>query len=479
MASDAIGPPVKDQKAAAFGIARELLAGLTVSFVAISLGAAFGVMSERGALAGILSAGVIALVTAAFGGTRIQCSGPTAPMTAVTLVLIGAIHSGLLKGHPGVSHDHFINLVLVLTGLLLLAAGCFRLGRFISLVPNVVISGFMNGIALLIWVDEFKKLFGLGGKEILVGGMAVNLGIAGGTLACCFVLPWVIGKISKKAGSFLPSTLVAVVVMTLAVNLLASDAARVELGATIKSFADVQNMVSEQCPTDWSFSLVWIATPFAAQLAMLAYLDTLLTSLVVDKKVGEMLGEESETARNRELTAQGVANSVVSLFGGIPGAQATIRSVLILNEGAVTRLAGVMVGAFVIVELLLFQDWIALIPKAVFTGVLIKVGYDVFDWQPLKIYWRALRTDRVPRDRTGRVPRDRSGRVPKVAEETKCPKVTHLNIALILGTTLVTVLINLNVAVVGFCLLFYLLRWRWPIRDLVTETETEGFADEG
>lgn len=202
MASDAIGPPVKDQKSAAFGIAKELLAGLTVSFVAISLGAAFGVMSERGALAGILSAGVIALVTAAFGGTRIQCSGPTAPMTAVTLVLIGAIHSGLLKGHPEVSHDHFINLVLVLTGLLLLAAGCFRLGRFISLVPNVVISGFMNGIALLIWVDEFKKLFGLGGKEILVGGMAVNLAIAGGTLACCFVLPWVIGKISKKAGSF-------------------------------------------------------------------------------------------------------------------------------------------------------------------------------------------------------------------------------------------------------------------------------------
>ncbi len=104
-----------------------------------------------------------------------------------------------------------------------------------------------------------------------------------------------------------------------------------------------------------------------------------------------------------------------------------------------------------------------------------------FDWQLLKIYWRALRTDRVPRDRTGRVPKDRTGRVPKDAEETKCPKVTHLNIALILGTTLVTVLINLNVAVVGFCLLFYLLRWRWPIRDLVTETETEteGFADEG
>ncbi len=95
-------------------IIKELLAGLTVSFVAISLGAAFGVMSERGALAGILSAGVIALITAALGGTRIQCSGPTAPMTALTIVLIAAINSGLLKDHPDASPVQFVNMVLVL-----------------------------------------------------------------------------------------------------------------------------------------------------------------------------------------------------------------------------------------------------------------------------------------------------------------------------------------------------------------------------
>jgi SulP family sulfate permease len=151
------------------------------------------------------------------------------------------------------------------------------------------------------------------------------------------------------------------------------------------------------------------------------------------------------------------------LFGVIPGAQATIRSVLIINEGAVTRLAGVMVGAFVLVELLLFQDWIAAIPKAVFTGVLIKVGYDVFDWQPLEIYWRELR----------------EGRVPAATEKTQRPMVTHLNVFLILGTTVVTVLVNLNVAVVGFCLVYYLIKLYRPVHDLVNETETEGFADEG
>ena len=103
-------------------LARQLLAGLTVSFVAISLGAAFGVLSGRGALAGILSAGVIALITAALGGTRVQCSGPTAPMTAVTILLVSAVTGGLLAEHPTADPDRFINLVLLLTGLLLMAA---------------------------------------------------------------------------------------------------------------------------------------------------------------------------------------------------------------------------------------------------------------------------------------------------------------------------------------------------------------------
>ena len=88
-------------------ILQQLLPGLTVSFVAISLGAAFGVLSGRGALAGILSAGIIALITAAFGGTRVQCSGPTAPMTAVTVLLVTAVGSGLLLDHPDTDPDRF------------------------------------------------------------------------------------------------------------------------------------------------------------------------------------------------------------------------------------------------------------------------------------------------------------------------------------------------------------------------------------
>ncbi len=458
-------PPTGPQSKTGFsraGFIRELLAGLTVSFVAISLGAAFGVASGRGALAGILSAGVIALITAALGGTRIQCSGPTAPMTAVTIVMITAIGNGLLREHPDTPPDQFINMVLVVTGLMLIVAAVCRLGRFIKLVPVVVISGFMNGIAVLIWVSSCKKLFGLGGMPLLEGPMAANLLIALATLLLCFMLPPLLREINARLASFIPATLAAIVLVTGVVYLLGADVERVKINEKLSSFADVSRMVSTNVPTHWSPGLLWLAFPFAGQLAMLAYLDTLLTSLVVDKKAQDLFRTKEATAQNRELAAQGIANAAVATFGGIPGAQATIRSVLILNEGARMRMAGVMVGAFVLVEMVLFQDLITMIPKAVFSGVLIKVGFDVFDWRPLQLYIAEIRQGRVPDDR----------------RPTDTPMVTHLNMFFIAGTTLTTVLVNLNVAVIAFGILFYVVRAIRPVHDLVEGTETDSLTNE-
>lgn len=427
---------------------QEFLAGLTVSFVAISLGAAFGVASGRGALAGILSAGVIALITSAFGGTRVQCSGPTAPMTAVTILLVTAVGGDLLANHPGVDPERFINMVIVLTGGILVLASVLRLGRFIQLVPKTVISGFMNGIAVLIWVGEIRSLFGIGGRAAVGGVMEFNAAIALVTLALIFLLPSLLKKIDPRLTSFLPATLAAIIVVTAGVSLLGLDIQRVALGATLSSLGDLGAMFTQHLPTTWAPALVLLGLPFALQLAMLAYLDTLLTSLVVDKKVAAMYGTGETTEQNRELAAQGVANGAVALFGGIPGAQATIRSVLILNEGARTRVAGVLVGVFVLIEMLIFQDLIALIPQAVFAGVLIKVGYDVFDWEPVQAYVRGLRDPDAP---------------PASATE---PRVAHLDMLFIGGTTLMTVLVNLNVAVVFFCILFFLVSRFTTLPDL-------------
>ncbi len=429
-------------------LARQLLAGLTVSFVAISLGAAFGVLSGRGALAGILSAGVIALITAALGGTRVQCSGPTAPMTAVTILLVSAVTGGLLAEHPTVDPDRFINLVLLLTGVFLIVAAVLRLGRFVRWVPKVVISGFMNGIAVLIWVGEIQSLFGWGGKNNYTGGIVINLTVAAMTLILIVVLPSLLGRVDRRLNSFFPATLLAIVIATAICSFCQLQIQRVSLGASISSVQDLTTMVAHHFPTEWSLSLLLLALPFALQLMVLAYLDTLLTSLVVDRKYQLMHQISAATRPNKELAAQGVANASVALFGGIPGAQATIRSVLILNEGATMRVAGIMVGVFVLIEMLLFQDWIGLIPQAVFSGVLLKVGYDVFDWSPIMSYFR-----RRVRD-TG---------VGGVAQSNS---VSHWAMAFIVGTTLITVFVNLTAAVLLASVLFYLLRDRTHLIDL-------------
>ena len=419
---------------------RQLFAGLTVSFVAISLGAAFGVMSGRGALPGILSAGIIALITAAIGGTRVQCSGPTAPMTAVMVGLVSAIGGGYLSEVSNVEPERFINMVMLMTGGLLVVAGALRLGRFIRLVPAVVISGFMNGIAVLIWMGETKSLWGIGGKSPYTGGIVPNLLVALATVALVIALSFLLPKITGRIGALLPSTLIGIVAMSLACNLLDLDIQRVELGATVSSFSDLHEMVLSNLPTQWSFQLVILAFPFALQFAILAYLDSLLTSLVADRKYNTIHGTEEQTRPNVELKAQGIANSVVSIFGGIPGAQATIRSVLIINEGATMRLAGIMVGIFVLIEMLLFQDLIAQIPQAVFSGILLKVGYDVFDWKPVGdfLFQTHLRSVRLGA------------------------------ILFITGTTIITVLVNLSAAVIFFTVLYYLVR-RWTPLELTEE----------
>merc|ERR1711988_296645 len=227
-----------------------------------------------------------------------------------------------------------------------------------------------------------------------------------------------------------------------AVCLVFSDIRRVDVGDPISSFSDVSNLFSKNVPTRWSGNWILKAIPFALNLTMLCYLDTLLTSLVMDQKVEEKYDEVNrweKTNQNKELFAQGVANGFVALFGGLPGAQATIRSVLILNEGARTRLAGVCVGVFAIIEMVALQSLVAKIPAAVFSGVLLKVGHDVFDYEPLTMYIK-------------------STLLRKAHPGGNSPVVSHLDMLFIVGTTLVTIYVNLNVAVASFTVAFYLAR---------------------
>lgn len=422
---------------------RNAVAGLAVSFVALSLGAAFGILSGRGAFAGMISAGIISLIASLLGGTRVQCSGPTAPMSVVTAAVIGLAYDRIQAEFPGVQAEHFVNQVILLSGGLMIAMAALRLGRFIALIPNVVISGFMNGIALLVWVSQIKKLFGLGNEVAFAGAIILNTAVAIITLVLIFLYPILVRRVIPDWARYMPPvTLVVLIVVTAAVHLGGIKIATVELPDGLDHLYQLLDLLVAQWPRDWSPALLLKALPFACELAILCYLDTLLTSLVVDKMTGE------KTRQDKELVAQGVANATVSFLGGIPGAMATIRSVLVIKEGGTLRIVGIFIGLFVIVEMMLFRELITIIPQAVFAGILFKVGYDVFDSESLTAYWQRF-----------------GGR-----KQTSAFFVTHLEMLLIAGTTLVTLLWSLNAAVGIFTLLFYVfnkfIRPDNPIHDM-------------
>ncbi len=241
---------------------QNIMVGLTVSFVALSLGAAFGILSGRGAFAGMLSSALIALITSLFGGTRIQCSGPTGPMTAVTAVLVAAAHDEFVYAAAGITPDQAVNVGILLGGALMILFGILGLGKYITLVPNVVISGFMNGIAIIIWLDQVQRLFGLGGKEAVGGPIAQNVLLAFTSFIAIFFFQGFMRRHFSKLASLFSGTLLTLFAMTVFAYLFFPAVERVELSGTLKSLADVATLVSGQFPAEWSLALLLFVFPF-------------------------------------------------------------------------------------------------------------------------------------------------------------------------------------------------------------------------
>jgi sulfate permease, SulP family len=404
----------------------DILAGLTVSFAALSLGAAFGVMSGRGAFAGMIGAAVIPIITSLFGGTRLQASGPTAPMTAITALIVAYAYEHFAG--EKVLAEQFITLVLMMSSVFIILMGVLRLGRFIRYVPQVVVLGFMNGIAVLIWVDQLDTLFGWQGHHPLSGGLMPNAELAFGTLAAIYAIPYLLRKmkVPEHARKFFPSIFITILIVTVITSLSHLRVAHVVLGNSVRTIGEFTSLMTAYFPSDPSIftsEMLLKALPYALQLCLLSYLDSLLTSLVIDKMTRE------QTAHDKELVAQGLANGIAGIFQGIPGAQATIRSVLLLKEGAQTRLAGVLVGVFTLIGFLVFSEYIVLICSAVFVGVLLKAGADVFDIDFPKAYFR-YRWYRS--------------------------KKRNIQLGIIALTTVITVVVDLNVAVITGTAVFYL-----------------------
>lgn len=432
------------QKKTLFWLGQEVMIAVTVSAVALSLGGAFGSLSGRGVVFGMLAAAVYPLITSAFGGTKIQCSGPTGPMTTMFIALAGATAASL-AGQSEATQIGFMNMTIFLSGIVLLLAAVCRIGSIVSLVPSVIISGFMDGIALIIWISQAKKLLQIG-TPVISGPVLINISVAVVTTLLIFVLSAALKQSSNKWLSFVSATFVTLVVMTIACTVLRLPIEESSGQVPLHSFAELYSFLQQYAPTGWPWQFWLLALPWALQLAGVAYIDSLLTSRIVDAHTN------TTSKPNKELCAQAIATGAVACIGGIPGAQATERSMLMVKEGARSRISGVLVGVFAFVMLFVFKDVISSIPKAVFAGILFKLGYDVFDWKPFTSFWSLKNKS----------------------------DVQWYHLGLITLTALLSVSTNIIIGISVGSLVFSALRYKNKTKfyDLIILKNTEGLSDE-
>jgi len=336
----------------------DFFGGITAGIIALPLALAFGEASGAGPLAGLWGAILLGFFAALFGGTGAQVSGPTGPMVVVFAGIFDA-----LSGNTAL-----VFTTVVLAGLLQIIMGVLKLGKYINLVPYPVVSGFMSGIGCIIIALQFSRLFGhdpngggtIAALQAIPGAVAspVTPALLVGMLALVIVFAW-----PKAWANLVPSPLVALVAGTV-VSLLMPGAPL--LGAIPSALPQLHFPV-----ISGEISLVVLKA--VVVLAVLASIDSLLTALVADNMT------RSRHHSNQELIGQGIGNTVAGLFGGLPGAGATMRTVVNIQNGGRTNLSGITHSLVLLAIVLTFAPYAGKIPHAVLAGILIKVGYDIVD----------------------------------------------------------------------------------------------------
>lgn len=351
----------------------DIYGGLVAAVVALPLALAFGVASGLGAIAGLYGAIFVGLFAALFGGTPAQVSGPTGPMTVVMAGIVA-----MFTGHPEMAL-----LAVILGGIFQILLGLSRVGQYIALVPYPVISGFMSGIGCIILILQVGPLVGHAAspegvvatlKTIpgIFGNPVWDAAIAGGiALAIVYLTPVCLAKI-------IPPSLLALLIMTPFTYFFLPNApviGEVPTGFPMPGLPVI------------SWEGMTLVLEAAVVLALLGAIDSLLTSLVCDNMT------RTQHDSNRELIGQGIGNMAAGLFGGIPGAGATMRSVANIRSGGRTPLSGALHAVILLGVLLGLGPLAEKIPLAVLGGILFKVGIDIIDWRFLRHVLQAPRID--------------------------------------------------------------------------------------
>jgi len=336
----------------------DIFGGLTAGIVALPLALAFGEASGAGPMAGLWGAIFVGFFAALFGGTGSQVSGPTGPM-----VIVFAGIFGKLAGDPVLVFS-----AVFFAGLLQIVLGILKVGKYISLVPYPVVSGFMSGIGCIIIALQLSRLFG---HEPLGGGTLPALSAIPGAIANPVFPALLVGLIALAIVFFWPKAWVKWFPGPLAALLIGTVISRFVSGAPI--LGDIPTGFPQIYLPTLSLEFSLIVFESVIILAVLGGIDSLLTSLVADNMT------RTRHHSNQELIGQGIGNTFAGLFGGVPGAGATMRTVVNIHNGGRTKLSGMTHALVLLAIVLAFGPLAGKIPHAVLAGILIKVGYDIID----------------------------------------------------------------------------------------------------
>lgn len=345
----------------------EILSGLTVALALVPEAVAFAFVAGVHPLVGLYAAFIVGLITAVFGGRPGMISGATGAL-AVVMVSLVANHG-----------IEYLFATVILMGVLQILAGIFRLGKFIRLVPHPVMLGFVNGLAIVIFLAQLTQFQVLGpdGSKVWMTGTALwmMIGLVGLTMSIIWVVP--------KVTEMVPAPLIGISIVAALVVGFGIDVPRVGDLASIKGGLPAFHIPT--VPVD--LEMLRIILPYALILAAIGLIESLLTLNLV----GEITGRRG--GASRECIAQGAANTVTGFFGGMGGCAMIGQSMINVKSGGRTRLSGITAALFLLGFILVGSGLIEQIPLAALVGVMFIVVIGTFAWQSLKIIRRIPLTD--------------------------------------------------------------------------------------
>lgn len=349
---------------------RDLMAGLTVSAVALPLALAFGVSSGASAAAGLVTAIIGGIIIGIFSGASFQISGPTGAMSAV---LISIVITYQLQG---------LFVACFVAGILLLIAGLLKLGRFMNFIPMPVVMGFTAGIAVTIALGQIDNLFGttsIGSSIVEKAGYFINNGfhpgyqtVVIGCLVIAIMIAW-----PKRWNARVPSSLIAIIIATIASSVLHFDQLAV-VGDIPKTL-----FLSDRLSfSNINYAMVKNLTSPIITIAALAMIE----SLMCGASASQMKNEEFDG--NRELMAQGIGNIILPFFGGVPATAAIARTSVAIKSGEVTRLTGIFHSVFLLISMFVIGGVMAKLPLSALAGVLIVTAWRMNEWEGIRYMFK-------------------------------------------------------------------------------------------